>query len=869
MEETPPVSTDHDWADQFLVSLRAERDRVAQFLAAHRKQAQETQAHVAAQLDGLRRQFDESQSQTSQTQRQLAERSRQLDLQAESLRTVEQEISKRQAEWDAAQQRALEQFHSLSAQIAAQQQDLEARHSALIELQSVDGRRQAEFSEHRSELDRLRTAIEEAETQLHRDRQVLALERQEHLAEVEHATALRARLEAEIAAAAEQRQELAAEQARTKAQRRRIAQEFQAQRQAHLKEIQRQRAGLERLDGSEISQLQRQIEEQTRQIEQQSAEVDRARKRELELSASAERALQREAEAVAQLEAARQRQTALAGDLETQRAQQADLEIKFRSAEELNARLRSELEAARNAESRAAVDLESREAELAELQRKLEAATDLEKRLHEAIQAEVEKTVQAVEDRDAVRAANGRLTLELESLRAELGERQALAEAAAGREARLRDELQIARQSETSLQLEVESLSRRQTAAEAELKVGAERQQRLAEELKAAREAEARQSAELETIQQRAAEADARLEAIRSRQKELVAELETAQQRCLALESEQAAAGHRDLQLRQQVEAAAGRESELETQLAAAARREATLAAERDALRERCDELEQDAARAGAVLADSAELARVRAERDRLAGDLAAAEGRIAALAEQASQGGKLASGEGDDELRRRYQLALDDVRELKSKNAALEKQLAAQGPGSSSASPSGGLDWEAEKRRILAALESQSDEQQTPEAIAERAELKDVVRRTDRMLAEKEREVDELRQLLANQSSNLGTVAVGAAALGDALDQDTIVQEERENLRRLREEWEQKLREAEVEASLERAKLARERAELEEKLRAAEERLAGTHLPGAPAAAGAAASGEKPPRGRWLSRLGLADLDEDESGKK
>ena len=53
--------------------------------------------------------------------------------------------------------------------------------------------------------------------------------------------------------------------------------------------------------------------------------------------------------------------------------------------------------------------------------------------------------------------------------------------------------------------------------------------------------------------------------------------------------------------------------------------------------------------------------------------------------------------------------------------------------------------------------------------------------------------------------------------------DQDEIIREERENLKQLQQQWEEKLRKAEIDLSVERAKIARERAELEEQLREAQ----------------------------------------------
>lgn len=170
---------------------------------------------------------------------------------------------------------------------------------------------------------------------------------------------------------------------------------------------------------------------------------------------------------------------------------------------------------------------------------------------------------------------------------------------------------------------------------------------------------------------------------------------------------------------------------------------------------------------------------------------------------------------------------------------------------------PAGGvLDWEAEKRRILAALEAEGDgpsEGPQPDN-GSATEIEELVRRTDLLMAEKDGEISELKRVLEDQSASLGAVAVGAAAVGDILDRDAIVNEERENLRRIQAEWQEKLRTAEIEISVERARLARQRAEIEDKLRVRET------LQNAEAAEAPAAKADKTPSGRWLARLGLKD---------
>ena len=125
--------------------------------------------------------------------------------------------------------------------------------------------------------------------------------------------------------------------------------------------------------------------------------------------------------------------------------------------------------------------------------------------------------------------------------------------------------------------------------------------------------------------------------------------------------------------------------------------------------------------------------------------------------------------------------------------------------------------------------------------------------------MGQKDREIEELKQLLSEQSDNLGSMAVGAAAVEGIFDQDELIRQERERLQQAQIEWREKLRQAEIDVSLERARIARERVELEEKLRAIEAER--SHGQSAGADHGNA-KGAKPARGRWLERLGLKDAE-------
>ncbi len=210
------------------------------------------------------------------------------------------------------------------------------------------------------------------------------------------------------------------------------------------------------------------------------------------------------------------------------------------------------------------------------------------------------------------------------------------------------------------------------------------------------------------------------------------------------------------------------------------------------------------------------------------------------------------------EDLRERYQMAVEDLRNERARSVALEDKLANYKAGA--VDDTAGMDWESQKRRLLAALEADFDEDD-PRAVEDRLTIEDVIRRTDAAIVEKEREIAELREVLNQQSANLGSMAIGAAAIAEILDQDELIQQERQNLEHLKKQLEEKYRQAEIELSMERAKIARERQELEEKMRSVEDELSRLRK-SKPADDAADESGGKGQRGRWFKRLGLKDDD-------
>jgi hypothetical protein len=246
----------------------------------------------------------------------------------------------------------------------------------------------------------------------------------------------------------------------------------------------------------------------------------------------------------------------------------------------------------------------------------------------------------------------------------------------------------------------------------------------------------------------------------------------------------------------------------------------------------------------------AAELAKLREENKQLEAWLAEAEQR----AKSAGSGG----GQEMDDLRRRFEMAVQDVRELKTKNVELGEQLAKaqKSPAAVSAGAVSGGGWESLKQKLLADLDSDFDENNADQK-ADKLTVQGAIKITDEVVAEKERELEELRRLLDCQSQQIGEVAVGAAAVTQMLDTDELVRQEREALKRLQDQLRDQLRQAELDISVERARLAREKSELEEKLRTFEAEKASL----APDAGDAPGDAGKKPKGRkWLARLGLGE---------
>lgn len=244
---------------------------------------------------------------------------------------------------------------------------------------------------------------------------------------------------------------------------------------------------------------------------------------------------------------------------------------------------------------------------------------------------------------------------------------------------------------------------------------------------------------------------------------------------------------------------------------------------------------------------DSPELVSLRAERDALAARVEELENSTSAPQEGDGQ-------EAMTDMQRRFEMAVEDVRNLKQENAALREKLEAAPKAAGAPVDGGGMDWQSQKARLLAALDAEGGADVTAERREERTTIEGTISITDRVVSEKDREIAELRAQLSQRPaavekpSEIDREEALRAAHEELFSNDELIQSERARLEQLQNEWKEKVRTAELDISVQRATLARERAKLDEKLAYLQSQS--TELETA----------EGKPKRRWLSALGLND---------
>ncbi len=370
-----------------------------------------------------------------------------------------------------------------------------------------------------------------------------------------------------------------------------------------------------------------------------------------------------------------------------------------------------------------------------------------------------------------------------------------------------------------------EQLAARSTAADA-----------LLAELAEARASVARLEQELRVSQMLVQEAHDRDESVRLDVAVLNEQLADAQ-------AQLAAARERQAELRRELAAESERAASQQEQSAAETAR---LRAEQQRADDECARLRVALQETnGAPAADAAsqvELDELRAQCQRLTKELSKAKRPDAPASEAADS-------RAFEDLKRRFELAMGDLRSARQANASLESRLAElTKAGRSQNADSHGLDWESQKQRLLVALEA--DERGDERASDEHSSIEAMIRNADETIANKDVEIAELkRQLETAQGFPSGATA-------EVLDGDEIIREERKRLAELENQWREKIGQAEIEISIERAKVGRERAELEERLRQTSDRdrtMRGGEPPAEPA---------KATTSHWLSKLGLKGME-------
>lgn len=221
--------------------------------------------------------------------------------------------------------------------------------------------------------------------------------------------------------------------------------------------------------------------------------------------------------------------------------------------------------------------------------------------------------------------------------------------------------------------------------------------------------------------------------------------------------------------------------------------------------------------------AGSSQVVELLAENQRLSQENAELEARLS---------GSTATRE-QHELQQVYEMACEEIRELK---AEIERQSEAPQPVQEEEEQ---LDWASAKQKMLEELAAEDGLAESEQSAVDR-----IVAKTNQIIAQKDAEIERLQLCLE--------VTGADKAIESMLDSEELITQERERLASLQREWEEKLRKAEIEISIERAKLAREKAQQDEQIRQLEEKLDDAQPNGN--------DDGKPNRGRWLARLGLAD---------
>ena len=250
---------------------------------------------------------------------------------------------------------------------------------------------------------------------------------------------------------------------------------------------------------------------------------------------------------------------------------------------------------------------------------------------------------------------------------------------------------------------------------------------------------------------------------------------------------------------------------------------------------------------------------------DREAADRAAADRAAELVATQVDQ-----MQQQLEELCQQLEAATAEASDLREQNSDLAQQLAERiasevildrstGRGSGEQ-----LSWEERKLMILRQLETDTDSGSGQISEDEVADIHQMLETTNAEISRRDQEIEELREIVRMQSEARDGVAIGAAGIAQILDNDELLQQERQKLREIQEEWEAKLRQAEIDLSMERAKIARERLALEKQIEELNRNRSESQSNSECNSQTAQAGKEKNRERRWLAMLGLGEQNND-----
>lgn len=179
---------------------------------------------------------------------------------------------------------------------------------------------------------------------------------------------------------------------------------------------------------------------------------------------------------------------------------------------------------------------------------------------------------------------------------------------------------------------------------------------------------------------------------------------------------------------------------------------------------------------------------------------------RLVELESQLESAGSQRSDDESERVRELKELltaAKDEIESLQATNEKLNFQIDEKEDDANEPVNPEDMSWEDRKRLIMQQFEDAEDDSSD-----KKMEVDDIIASTEQALETKDRVIQELQQRLQSKQSDSP----------NPVDLDEAVQQEREKLQKMQAEWQDKIRQAEIDLSAERARLARERTQIEGK---------------------------------------------------